>query len=242
MVLKSILLLLHVSMVAGFVELGAKTLVCNVPKVSWLDRPVSRVGLRSSEPSMTIAKYGLDFFKIQLSRKQMMFVSSVLSSIFQVQSEACAEGLGSDGENWAQHEGPFAESDFQKFNQAASGLKYLDVAEGTGERPQAGDSVRLHYSGYLADGTKFDSSYRGALFPFSLFARDAPPVAFKLDKGSLIPGFLEGVLGMRVGGRRILYIPPDLGYGPRGAAGVIPPDARLIFYIELRKVGSGIIL
>jgi FKBP-type peptidyl-prolyl cis-trans isomerase len=144
--------------------------------------------------------------------------------------------------SWAEHQGPFSNNYFQSFSRSSSGLQYLDIAAGKGDQPKLGDTVRLHYSGYLLDGSKFDSSYRAALFPFSLLVSSAPPVAFKLETGSLIPGFLEGVLGMKVGGRRVILVPPELGYGKGGAPGVIPPDSALVFFIELRKIGGGITL
>ena len=144
--------------------------------------------------------------------------------------------------SWAEHQGPFSESYFRSFLRSPSGLQYLDLEEGSANQPKLGDTVRLHYSGYLMDGSKFDSSYRAALFPFSLLVSSAPPVAFKLEKGTLIPGFLEGVLGMKVGGRRVILVPPALGYGKAGAPGVIPPDSALVFFIELRKIGAGITL
>ena len=108
----------------------------------------------------------------------------------------------------------------------ASGLHYLDLAVGEGDEAQAGQDVRVHYTGWLTDGTKFDSSVdRGQPFEFSLGA------------GMVIRGWDEGVAGMRVGGKRKLKIPPELGYGARGAGGVIPGGATLIFEVELLGVG-----
>jgi FKBP-type peptidyl-prolyl cis-trans isomerase FkpA len=106
-----------------------------------------------------------------------------------------------------------------------SGLQYEDLVEGAGEAAKAGDSVQVHYTGWLTDGTKFDSSLdRGN------------PFAFALGTGKVIKGWDEGVAGMKVGGRRKLHIPPSLGYGARGAGGVIPPNAELIFEVELLKI------
>jgi peptidylprolyl isomerase len=106
-----------------------------------------------------------------------------------------------------------------------SGLQYVDLVEGTGAMPQTGQTVQVHYTGTLEDGTKFDSS-RDRNRPFS----------FRIGVGQVIRGWDEGVASMRVGGRRQLIIPPDLGYGARGAGGVIPPNATLIFDVELLRI------
>ncbi len=107
----------------------------------------------------------------------------------------------------------------------ASGLKYLDMVEGTGAVAQSGQTVIVHYTGTLEDGTKFDSS------------RDRnEPFKFPLGAGRVIKGWDEGVAGMKVGGRRQLVIPPELGYGSRGV-GPIPPNSTLIFDVELLKAG-----
>lgn len=107
-----------------------------------------------------------------------------------------------------------------------SGLKYVDTVEGTGATPATGQTVSVHYVGTLEDGTKFDSS------------RDrSRPFEFKIGVGQVIKGWDEGVGTMKVGGRRQLTIPPELGYGSRGAGGVIPPNATLLFDVELLKVG-----
>lgn len=105
-----------------------------------------------------------------------------------------------------------------------SGLKYLDMVEGSGDTPQAGQTVTVHYTGTLVDGTKFDSS------------RDRNrPFEFKLGAGQVIKGWDEGIASMKVGGRRQLVIPPSLGYGSRGI-GPIPPNSTLLFDVELLKV------
>lgn len=106
-----------------------------------------------------------------------------------------------------------------------SGLKYVDEKVGTGDMAKAGDKVSVHYTGRLKDGTKFDSSVdRGQPFDFPLGA------------GRVIKGWDEGVAGMKVGGKRKLIIPPELGYGKRGAGNVIPADAELHFDVELLKI------
>jgi len=106
-----------------------------------------------------------------------------------------------------------------------SGLKYLELAVGDGAQAKSGDRVEVHYTGWLLDGTKFDSSVdRGR------------PFTFPLGAGRVIRGWDEGVAGMKVGGKRKLVIPPGLGYGDRGAGGVIPPNATLVFEVELLKV------
>lgn len=107
-----------------------------------------------------------------------------------------------------------------------SGLQYIDQVEGTGAQPQPGQTVVVHYTGTLEDGTKFDSS-RDRNRPFS----------FPLGAGRVIKGWDEGIATMKVGGQRRLIIPPDLGYGARGAGGVIPPNATLIFDVELLRIG-----
>jgi FKBP-type peptidyl-prolyl cis-trans isomerase FkpA len=107
----------------------------------------------------------------------------------------------------------------------ASGLQYEELTEGTGAVAKSGDQVEVHYTGWLTNGTKFDSSLdRGQ------------PFAFQVGAGRVIKGWDEGVAGMKVGGKRKLTIPPDLGYGARGAAGVIPPNAVLVFEVELLRV------
>ena len=103
-----------------------------------------------------------------------------------------------------------------------SGLKYVELKEGTGDEAKAGQIVEVHYTGWLKDGTKFDSS------------KDRnEPFKFPLGAGRVIKGWDEGVAGMKVGGKRKLIIPPELGYGKRGAGNTIPPDAELTFEVEL---------
>jgi FKBP-type peptidyl-prolyl cis-trans isomerase FkpA len=104
----------------------------------------------------------------------------------------------------------------------ASGLQYDDLRVGDGVAARFGADVVVHYTGWLTDGRKFDSS------------RDRnEPFGFALGKGNVIPGWEEGVAGMRVGGLRKLVVPPSLGYGEWGAGDVIPPNATLVFEVEL---------
>jgi peptidylprolyl isomerase len=106
-----------------------------------------------------------------------------------------------------------------------SGLQYEDLVVGTGDAPKPGQTAVVHYTGWLDNGQKFDSSLdRGR------------PFEFAVGPGQVIKGWDEGVATMRVGGKRKLLIPPALGYGSRGAGGVIPPDARLTFEVELLGV------
>ena len=107
-----------------------------------------------------------------------------------------------------------------------SGLKYIVMAEGDGPKPEAGNLIGAHYTGWLMDGTKFDSS------------RDrGQPLQFPIGQGRVIRGWDEGLMLMSVGGRRLLIIPPELGYGERGTpGGPIPPNATLVFDVELMSV------
>ena len=108
-----------------------------------------------------------------------------------------------------------------------SGLRITELEVGTGAEAVAGQTVEVHYRGTLENGKQFDASYdRGK------------PFTFPLGRGQVIKGWDEGVQGMKVGGKRKLVIPPELGYGSRGAGGVIPPNATLIFEVELLDIKS----
>ncbi|HEV3163017.1 MAG TPA: FKBP-type peptidyl-prolyl cis-trans isomerase [Isosphaeraceae bacterium] len=116
-----------------------------------------------------------------------------------------------------------------KMKKSDSGLRHQDLKEGTGAKPQTGQRCKMHYTGWLWEdgkkGSKFDSSLdRGQ------------PFSFTLGQGMVIKGWDEGVATMKVGGKRLLLIPPDLGYGQQGAGGVIPPNATLLFEVDLLGV------
>ena len=106
----------------------------------------------------------------------------------------------------------------------ASGLKYIDLVKGTGATPQQGQTLTVNYTGWLADGTKFDSS-----------SDRGQPANFRLGVDSLVKGWVEGLKTMKVGGKRKLIIPPELAYGADGRKPVVPPNATLTFEIELLR-------
>ena len=125
-------------------------------------------------------------------------------------------------ESWKAQEAPTQENVMEE---KQTELKIEDIVVGSGEEAIAGKKVTVNYEGTLENGTKFDSSYdRGT------------PFSFNLGAGEVIEGWDKGVSGMKVGGKRRLVIPSSLGYGSQGAGGVIPPDATLVFEIELLKV------
>lgn len=120
------------------------------------------------------------------------------------------------------------EVDEDDYTTTDSGLKYYDLKPGTGATPETGQTVVVHYTGWLENGLQFDSSVdRGQ------------PLSFAIGTGFVIPGWDEGVATMKVGGKRQLVVPPELGYGDNGAGGLIPPGATLIFEVELLEITDG---
>lgn len=128
---------------------------------------------------------------------------------------------------WAKHSGAFTDTELGSLKETASGLRYSVLQEGFGVKPTAGQAIKCHYSGYLLSGKKFDSSYD----------RKAP-LRFAVGVSQVIKGWDEALLDMKVGERRLLVIPPSLAYGSKGAGGVIPPDATLVFYVELTTLAA----
>lgn len=120
-----------------------------------------------------------------------------------------------------------AKKDGGKAVTTSSGLKYVDVVVGKGASPTAGKQVKVHYTGTLENGKKFDSS-----------VDRKEPFSFTIGVGQVIPGWDEGVMTMKVGGKRKLIIPAKLGYGARGAGAAIPPNATLLFDVELLDVAK----
>lgn len=160
-------------------------------------------------------------------RKIVSRASVVLTSAFIVGASACGSDHATDPAPVAITSTTFAPAlgiNLAAMTMTASGLYYQDVTAGSGAVAQPGKQLTVHYTGWLPDGTKFDSSVdRGQ------------PFGFTLGVGAVIAGWDEGVAGMQVGGVRKLVIPSSLGYGARGA-GVIPPNSVLVFSIQLLSV------
>ena len=132
----------------------------------------------------------------------------------------------------AQQPAPSGPKEISKMDATISTLKKIDVKQGTGTEAVAGKPVVVHYTGWLYDPAQPEG--KGRKFDSSVDRRE--PFSFPLGGGRVIRGWDEGVAGMKVGGKRTLIIPPDMGYGARGAGGVIPPNATLLFDVELLEV------
>jgi FKBP-type peptidyl-prolyl cis-trans isomerase FkpA len=132
----------------------------------------------------------------------------------------------------AQSPAPTGPKEISKMDATVSALKKIDTKQGTGAEAVAGKPVVVHYTGWLYDPTAAEG--KGKKFDSSLDRRE--PFSFPLGGGRVIRGWDEGVAGMKVGGKRTLIIPAEMGYGARGAGGVIPPNAVLVFDVELLEV------
>jgi FKBP-type peptidyl-prolyl cis-trans isomerase len=138
---------------------------------------------------------------------------------------ACGDKADRGGDRKPGGFSPSLSVDTTAMTKTPSGLRYQDLAPGDGAEAKAGKNVSVHYTGWLPNGEEFDSSRDGNR-----------PFGFTLGAGQVIAGWDEGVAGMKVGGRRKLVIPPDLGYGTAGAPPDIPPGATLVFDVELLEV------
>ena len=147
--------------------------------------------------------------------------AAVAAALLPAAPAAMAAAAGSDGK-WAQRFEPFEDSDFVGFSKTASGLEYKIIEEGFGVKPLSGQKIKAHYAGYLLNGAKFDASYDRR-----------SPLEFQVGVGRVIKGWDEALLDMKVGEKRVLRIPSNLAYGSKGAGGIIPPDATLVFFVEL---------
>lgn len=164
--------------------------------------------------SLTIIRKGSEAEKFQANPEAMEQYRALMK---EKAAKAAAEAA-KEFDNWVMTTYPSAQK-------TASGLYYVVLQEGTGEQAVAGKTVAVHYSGKLTNGNEFDNSYRRG-----------EPIEFKLGVGQVIPGWDEGIGLMKVGAKYTLIIPSELGYGKRGAGGVIPPNATLVFETELVSV------
>jgi peptidylprolyl isomerase len=150
-----------------------------------------------------------------MSIRRSLVVVAVLTAMCSLSAMAGQEQAGAKGKTAA-----------AKTVTTASGLKYTDVKVGSGASPVKGKQVKVHYTGTLENGKQFDSSV------------GKQPFSFVIGVGQVIPGWDEGVMGMKVGGKRKLIIPSKLGYGAAGAGSAIPPNATLLFDVELLDVAK----
>ena len=142
------------------------------------------------------------------------------ASVFLATTPALAKGVDT---SWVVvPSSGFSDAYFQGYTKTSSGLEYKVVEEGSGAKPKAGQQIKAHYAGYLLSGKKFDSSYDRK-----------SPLVFEVGIGRVIRGWDEALLDMQVGEKRVLRVPAPLAYGSRGAGGVIPPGATLVFFVEL---------
>jgi FKBP-type peptidyl-prolyl cis-trans isomerase FkpA len=150
--------------------------------------------------------------------RKVMSSGMMLAAIFAVTAVGIfAQGANVDNSKPTPVTGPAKKT--------SSGVSYWDLKVGTGPTAMHGQTVTVHYTGWFTNGKKFDSSIGGQPFQFTL-------------KSGVIQGWIDGVQGMKVGGKRQLKIPPELGYGPKGMPGAIPPNATLIFDVELLSIDS----
>lgn len=157
------------------------------------------------------------------TRRDVLHLGAAAAAVIAapISVSAATKGAASDGK-WARHEGEFEDAEFEGFSKTASGLEYKVIEEGYGVKPLSGQNIKAHYSGFLLNGAKFDSSYDRR-----------SPLTFQVGIGRVIKGWDEALLDMQVGEKRMLRIPSNLAYGSRGAGGIIPADAILVFYVEL---------
>lgn len=179
---------------------------------------------RAKESIMSPVKSGGEQSNMKLQNFVFLSVSLLVFSLMTMDSSASAWPLKDKSKNSAQQVYPLG-PDAEGFYTSSTGLKFKDLSKGKGKRPSAGQTVVVHYTGWLTNGQKFDSSVdRGT------------PFEFVLGTGQVIKGWDEGVKGMNIGGKRRLTIPPQLGYGRQGFGNLIPANSTLVFEVELLGV------